>query len=135
MVSTGLGIPTALMYAAQVDQDINCRTIGRCTYGAEIDREVLDMIPRQGGVTGSVEERRKAPHLPLGEDCGRAFLYARYNVDLSDHGLTELGFGEIDKGAVRKMDNATPENIELLNQIGTAAGRQVKREHFGGFLS
>jgi hypothetical protein len=135
MVSTGLGIPTALMYGAQVDQDINCRAIGRCTYGAEIDREVLDMIPRQGGVTGSVAERRKAPHLPLDQDLGRAFLYARYNVDLSDQGLTELGFGGIDKGAVRKMDNATPENIEMLNQIGAAAGKQVRREHFGSFLS
>ena len=135
MLSTGLGIPSALMYGTQVDQDINCRTVGRCTYGNEIDREVLDMIPRQGGVQGSVADRRVAKHLSLDEDLGRAFLYARYNVDLSDEGLKELGFGGIDTGAVRKMDNATPKNIEMLEKIGTAAGRQVKKEHFGSFLN
>src|SRR5262249_12391092 len=133
--TTGLGIPTALMYGAQVDQDINCRTVGRCTYGDEIDRELLDMIPRQGGVQGSVEERRNAKHLSLDEGLGRAFLYARYNVDLSDGGLTQLGFGGIDTGSVRRMDNATPQNIEMLDKIGTAAGKQVKEEHFGTFLN
>jgi len=27
------GMPGDLMYGIQVDQDINCRTVGRCTYG------------------------------------------------------------------------------------------------------
>ena len=56
-------------------------------------------------------------------------------MNLSDEGLAELGFGGIDTGAVRKMDNATPKNIEMLEQIGTAAGKQVKKEHFGSFLN
>ena len=29
------------MYSIQVDQDISCRTVGRCTYGAALDHEIL----------------------------------------------------------------------------------------------
>ena len=42
-----LGHPL-LMYGSLIDQDINCRAIGRCTYGDVIDRELLDMVPRVG---------------------------------------------------------------------------------------
>ncbi len=64
------GLPSALMYAAQVDQDINCRTVGRCVWGAPIDSEMHDLIP------GLVD----------GPDLGRAFRYARYNAELSRKG-------------------------------------------------
>ena len=46
IVSTVASLPGALMYAMQVDQDISCRTVGRCTYGAPLDRELLDLVPR-----------------------------------------------------------------------------------------
>ena len=39
-------LPGELMYGVQVDQDINCRTFGRCVHGAEIDREILEAGPR-----------------------------------------------------------------------------------------
>jgi uncharacterized protein len=127
MLSTGIGIPSALMYGASVDQDINCRAIGRCTYGEPIDRELGDMIPREA--SGAV--------VPLSKDEGRSFLYARYNIDLSAAGLTALGFSEteVDAKQAQKMDNATPEHIDLLWRIGQAAGRQVRREHFGRFVN
>src|SRR6202012_3054179 len=32
IVSTVAGLPGELMYAMQIDQDINCRMVGRCTY-------------------------------------------------------------------------------------------------------
>ena len=64
------------MYGAQVDQDINCRVVGRCVHGAPIDRELGDLIPRR--VEG--DEKKE---VPLSEDLGRAFLYARYNAELS----------------------------------------------------
>ena len=48
MFSTGLGVPGMLMYGSLVDQDMNCRAIGRLTDGEMIDREVLDMVPRDG---------------------------------------------------------------------------------------
>src|SRR5882724_10225060 len=47
IVSTVAGLPGELMYGIQVDQDINCRTVGRCTFGAHMDREIMDLVPRQ----------------------------------------------------------------------------------------
>jgi hypothetical protein len=39
---------SALITQAQFDQDINCRTIGRCTHGAKLDSEVRDFpVPVQ----------------------------------------------------------------------------------------
>ena len=135
MVSTGIGIPSALMYGALVDQDINCRTVGRCTFGEVIDRELLDMIPREGEDTGTVEERLKRPAVPLTQDLGRAFLYARYNAELSHAGLAALGSKQANPDAVQKLDNVAPANIDLLFDIGTAVGARVKRAHFGSFLT
>lgn len=133
MLSTGLGVPTALMYASLIDQDVNCRAVGRCTYGDVIDRELLDMVPREGPDDGTVEERLGRPPIPLSTDLGRAFLYARYNVDLSDSGLAALGFGHLDAALMRKMDRAVPEHIDQLLAVGAAAARQVSLAHFGPF--
>ena len=134
MLSTGLGIPGALMYGASVDQDINCRAVGRCTYGDVIDRELADMVPRQGQDEGSLAERLARPRVPLSTDLGRGFLYARYNVDLSQASLQKLGFANVDSETTTKMDKAEPEHIELLLQIGAKAAEQVNvTEHFGAF--
>jgi hypothetical protein len=134
MLSTGLGIPGALMYGALVDQDINCRTVGRCTFGDIIDRELLDMVPRQGPDEGSMDERVKRPRVPLDKDLGRRFLYVRYNVDLSRVGLDKLGCADVDPQIARKMDKADPEHIELLLRLGQQAAKQVDvAEHFGTF--
>jgi len=135
LVSTGIGIPTALMYGALVDQDVNCRTVGRCTHGGVIDRELLDMVPREGPDTGSVDERLRRPEVPLSQDLGRAFLYARYNAELSRAGLAALGLAQIDLDAVQKLDNVSPANIDLLFDIGAAVGAEVKKSHFGPFIA
>lgn len=129
------GLPSALMYGIQVEQDLACRTVGRCTYGAMVDRELLDMVPREGDDVGTHEQRLKRPAVPLDRDLGKAFLYVRYNADFSDSGLAELGCGDLSGAQVRKMDNATPQNIEDLLRVGRAAGKQVKLEHLGPFLS
>jgi hypothetical protein len=118
MLSTGLGIPGALMYGSLVDQDINCRAIGRCTYGDVIDRELLDMVPRQGPDEGTLQERLQRPRVPLEADLGRSFLYARYNVDLGRAGLTALALPDVDPEIARKMDKADPDHIDLLARIG-----------------
>ena len=124
-----------MMYAMQVDQDINCRSVGRCVSGPVIDRELGDMISREGAETGSLEERLARPAIPLSVDLGRAFLYARYNVDLSTTGLQALGCGDLEARAVQRMDNATPENIDNLLRIGEAATQQqVTLDHFAGFV-
>jgi hypothetical protein len=134
LLSTGLGLPTALMYGALVDQDINCRAVGRCTYGDIIDRELLDMVAREGPDEGTLDERLRRPRVPLDTDLGRSFLYARYNVDLGRESLTRLGFANIDPETARKMDKADEAHIELLLNIGAAAARQVNvAQHFGPF--
>jgi hypothetical protein len=133
MLSTGIGIPSALMYGSLIDQDINCRTVGRCSYGAVIDRELLDMVPREGTDLGTLTERLARPRVPLSTDLGRSFLYARYNVDLSRSGLTALKFPTVDPGVVQKMDKADKEHIDLLLTIGAKAAEQVDASHFGTF--
>ena len=117
IVSTVAELPGELMYGVQVEQDIACRTIGRCSYGAQLDRELGNMI-------------QNPP--PLSQDIGQKFLYIRYNADLSAKGLAALGFPNIDPGSIQKMD--ATQNIPSLIQIGAAAGKAVDASHFGDFL-
>ena len=132
IVSTVAGLPGELMYGIQIDQDINCRTIGRCVHGAPLDREILDLVPRQISEGMTTEQQYAAPEIPLSTDLGRHFLYARYNADLSRQGLDKRGFKAIDAAGIQKMDAV--QNIELLLSIGRAAGESVNRAHFGPFL-
>jgi hypothetical protein len=131
IVSTVAGLPGELMYGIQVDQDVNCRTVGRCTFGASLDREMLDLVPRLLR-EGTWEEQCASPEVPLSEDQGRHFLYARYNADLSRAGLERLGFLNVDATNIQKMDAV--DNIPILSQIGRAAAQVVKASHFGSFL-
>ena len=110
--------PAALMYGAQVDQDINCRMVGRCIYGAPIDRELGDLIPRD--ITGDP--------VPLSEKLGRDFLYARYNAELSARWLSAHGLGDVDASKVAKLDSV--EHINDLIRVGSVLGEEIKREHF-----
>src|SRR2546423_3214537 len=93
-----VNFPSALMYGAQVDQDINCRFVGRCIHGAEIDREIGDAIPRRG----AAKERKE---VAISEDLGRAFLYARYNAELSSTWLADRGLSRIDPTKVAQLDS------------------------------
>jgi predicted acylesterase/phospholipase RssA len=116
-----VSFPGALMYGAQIDQDINCRTVGRCVHGAPIDEELGDLIPRRG----EGDERRA---VPLSEDLGRAFLYARYNAELSGEWLAARGLGKINPADVSKLDSV--EYVPDLVRVGKALAREVKLEHF-----
>lgn len=123
LLSTLKELPTNLMYAMQVDQDINCRTVGRCKFGAPIDRELGDMIPLDNN--GNMQEVESAvpPH----------FSYVRYNADLSDKGLKDMGLEHIDSDDVRQMDSV--QFMPQLREVGKAAGKlQVKMDHFTSFI-
>ncbi|MDB5248192.1 MAG: patatin [Segetibacter sp.] len=122
ILDTAQNLPNNLLYAMAVDQDINCRTVGRCTYGAPIDRELRYMIPmdKHGNIS------------PLSQDTDRHFLYARYNADLSTEGLKELGLENIKSENVRKMD--TVDYLDELQAVGKAASKQVDLAHFGSFV-
>jgi hypothetical protein len=122
ILENAVNLPSALMYGAQVDQDINCRMIGRCVYGDIIDRELGDLIPRDEG----------GQDIPLSQDLGKAFLFARYNADLSGPGLNSMGLGDIDPTKVSKLDSV--DYIDDLRRIGRRVGEEVTLEHFGPFV-
>jgi uncharacterized protein len=132
IVSTVAGLPGELMYGIQVDQDVSCRAVGRCTFGARLDREILDMVPRQLREEMTLEEQYAAPVVPLSTNIGRHFLYVRYNADLSDAGLKDLGFVNANAASIQKMDAV--ENIPILLDIGRAAVKGAEADHFGCFL-
>lgn len=116
-----VSFPGALMYGAQIDQDINCRAVGRCVHGAPIDSELGDLIPRRG------EGDARQP-VPLSEDLGRAFLYARYNAELSEEWLAARGLGKVDPSKIAQLDSV--EFVPDLIRVGKALAREVKPEHF-----
>jgi hypothetical protein len=132
LFSNVAGLPGHLMYAIQVEQDINCRVVGRCSFGAPIDSELLDLAPRDLASAFTEEEIGQAPVIPISRDLSRAFLYARYNADLSQKGLDALNIGKLAAEKVQKLDAVA--NIPDLLTIGRAVGKeQVKLDHFGTF--
>jgi predicted acylesterase/phospholipase RssA len=114
---------SALMNQAAFDQDLSCRTIGRCVAGLPLDRELGDLIPR----TESGARR------PLDDDLDRAFLYARYDATLTSEGLASLGCGHINPAVVAALDSV--EAMPELQAIGRAVGaQQVDLDHFATLL-
>ena len=132
LFSTIKGLPGDLMYGMLIDQDINCRTVGRCTYGSHLDREILDLVPREAVDGMTLEAQYQAPRVPLSADLGRRFLYARYNADLSAQGLTKLGFPDVAPAQIQRMDAV--ENVPQLLKIGRAAGQDIDLAHLGPFV-
>lgn len=124
LLDTLKNLPNNLMYAMQTDQDINCRTVGRCVFGAPIDREMGTMIP--------ADADGKA--LGLDSDASRHFTYARYNADLSVEGLQKAGLGHIDSDNVREMDSV--KYMPQLREVGKAIGKQQVnvKEHLVNFI-
>lgn len=124
LLQTVKELPNNLMYAMQVDQDINCRTVGRCLFGAPIDREMGDLIPLDA----------KGNILSLESSAGRQFGYLRYNADLSESGLERLKLQHIKSDEVREMDGI--EYLPQLREVGRAVGKQQVNviEQFYHFL-
>ena len=107
-------VPSALMAAALHNQDTLCRVFGKCLVGDVIDREIGDLkdTPAPGG--------------------GNLFTYLRYNAELSDRGLAELGLGDIDPARVQKLDSI--DAIDELQEVGRRVAESVDIAHFRGFV-
>lgn len=114
---------SAVMGQAQTDQDLNCRTVGRPTHGPFLDREVGDLIPRDAD--GEV--------VSLAEDLGRAFLYARYDVELTKEGLKAIDVSDIDPEPLRALDST--DAMADLVKVGQALARHVSLAHLGDFVN
>jgi hypothetical protein len=122
ILANASNLPAAFMYSASVDQDTNCRMVGRCVHGAPLDRELGDLIPRQNGTP-----------IPLATNLGKAFLYARYNADISERGLADLSLTGIDPDTVSQLDSIKA--IPDLRRVGQAVAREVSMREFGSFLN
>jgi len=104
LLSNARTVPGTLMRAISVENDISCRTIGRCVYGDPIDSELGTLIA-------------------AGEAASpRQFLYARYNPDVSSGGLKVMELDDIDAQSLR-MDNVRA--IPALIRIGEKAAQGV----------
>jgi predicted acylesterase/phospholipase RssA len=124
LVSAALNTLSAVMAQASVDQDINCRVIGRCSYGGIVDRELHDLIADDPGH----QDRR----VPLETDTGKAFLYVRYNAELTANGLEELGLAGLDPKKVARLDAV--DRLDDLQEIGRAVASRVDLAHLGSFV-
>jgi predicted acylesterase/phospholipase RssA len=109
-------LPIALMNAAAEGWDLACRTLGRCTFGAPIDRQIGSMVD---------------PANPDASSSGpKLFTYVRYDVELSDPGLAALGLAGIDPSKVQQLDAVA--NTADLQRIGQAyASQRVQLAHLG----
>lgn len=108
-------VPSALMFAAQTQQDALCRVLGKTVVGGWLDEELDQLIPATGVVSD-----------PL-------FTYMRFNAELSPDGLRKLGLTGIDPDAVARLDSV--EHIEELRAIGRAVAGQVKENDLKPFLN
>jgi uncharacterized protein len=115
-------LPGELMRGMAIENDINCRTIGRCVHGRAIDRELGDLVPRDAD----------GKAVPLSQPLGRAFLYARFDPDVSAAGLQAAGLGDIDAAALT-MDNI--EMMTALERVGAVEAKHVDlRSQFATFM-
>jgi len=108
-------VPSALIYAASVEQDMLCRLFGRLRAGLALDEEIGSLVDDPGLCS---------PKL---------FTYMRYDVDLSQEGLNELGLPHIAASHVQPLQQV--EYLDELQTVGRAAAeRDVRLEHFEGFM-
>lgn len=112
-------IPSALMNAASAGWDMACRMLGECRHGPPIDREYGDMLVGEPPVVGNFT----GPKL---------FTYARYDPDVSQAGLNELGLADVKADDVQKMDSTA--HIADIQKVGKAyAERHLSLAHLRGF--
>ena len=128
-LSNLVNFPAALMYGAAVDQDINCRIIGRCIHGGEFDAELGRCLTAIDSEVGDLVERcEDGTPTSLADDLGRQFIYARYNAELSTKWLQQRGLGDVDPSTVAQLDSV--DHIDDLVRVGQALAKEVKIEHF-----
>ncbi len=99
-------LPLALMFAAQNEQDLLCRSFGKCLAGDEIDREVGTLI----GATGPTKPNK-------------LFTYVRYDAELSAEGLKKLGLVHLDPVNLQEMDSV--KYMKELQEVGRAIAKRV----------
>jgi len=109
-------LTSVFMNGSSIGQDLLCRTLGRCRYGNPINREIGDRV-NLAGIAGK-----------------NLFSYVRYNANLADWSLKQMGFDDArQRKRIRKLDGVRA--IRDLQLIGRQVGSGVDvPEHFQGFV-
>ena len=111
-------LASALMYPALNEQDLLCRTFGKCLCGEALDSELGDLVDSTGELLGPVAA-------PL-------FTYLRYNTELTRPGLDRLGLSNVKSDQLQKLDSV--KHIENPREVGRAVGSErVSASHLDGF--
>jgi len=103
-------VPSSLILSTVIEQDTLCRIFGKCINGHQIDKEIGDLVGME---------------TPGGQHL---FTYVRYNEDISQAALSQMGLADIVSAQVQKIDSV--DHIQDLIRIGQVAARQVQPEHF-----
>jgi len=110
-------IPTHLINSIEFQQDMLCRSFGKCIVGNKLDSEIGDLV-QEGGL-GAVDKK--------------LFTYIRYNPSLDRDGLDALGLEHIEPKMVSNLDDV--HNVQIMREVGQAMAKyRVRGEHFEGFL-
>jgi len=97
-------VPAGLMDSIAREQDLLCRVLGRCIFGAPVDSELGDMI----GDSHVVKQ----------------FTYSRFNCDF---GAAEVSEAERRCGGSFSLDNVRL--IDFLREAGSEYAQQIRIEH------
>ncbi len=126
-------VPLALATAAELQQDLLCRVFGRCRHGDPIDQEVGTLVDDGGapGATGAAAESAPGSVAQDRRPLPALFTYLRYNADLSEQGLADLGVPSIRWEDLQRLDSLA--HVDALRAVGAAVARTVELSHFAGF--
>lgn len=113
-------LPSALMNAASAGWDMACRTLGACRFGAPVDREFGDMLMPAGAARNFTGDK--------------LFTYVRYDPDVTQTGLDDLGLSTMNAANVQVMDSV--DYIPDIQAVGAAyAARHVTTAHLDPFTT
>jgi patatin-like phospholipase/acyl hydrolase len=119
LIDNAKNIPGALMNAASAGWDLSCRMLGECRHGSPIDREIGDMV-----MPGKDDPNWTGP---------KQFSYLRYDPDVTQEGLNELGLNDIVASTVQVLDSIN--YIPDIQRVGKVyAAGHVQLQHFAGFF-
>jgi hypothetical protein len=113
-----MAIPSALIGGALVEQDLLCRIVGRCRFGAPIDSEIGDLVDAVG-------ECAHGPFAP------KKFTYVRYDPQITGTGLAALGLGHIEPAHVQVIDSVA--YARELVAVGRAYAAKLDLSQLGAF--
>jgi len=110
-------LPATLMGGSVVQQDINCRVVGRCIHADPIDSEVDALKGRAN-------------------DPNARFTYVRYNAELTADGLESLGLQHLTgpKTLTGLGRVAGVKYINELREVGRAVATQVSPGTYSNFV-